>query len=100
MKSDKSEGYNPLNLLVIFTVLSTCGGMTVPKAFDIDWILGVGLGAMVAFFIFGVLLTYRDIAKGLSQHPIEASSSEMPGMKALDTKLEALCKHLGVNTQS
>ncbi|WP_153785187.1 hypothetical protein [Pseudomonas sp. EMN2] len=98
MKSSETEGYNPLSLLVLLTVLSTCGGMTLPKAFDIDWWLGVGLAAMVTVSIFGVLFFYREIAKGLSHTRKEAPSSEVPGVQGLNTKLDALCKHLGVDT--
>lgn len=58
---------NRLTLLVVYTVVTTVGCLIVPIAFALDLGLGIASLVIAAAFVFGVAMTYRDIAKDLSK---------------------------------
>jgi len=68
---------NRLTLLVVYTVVTTIGCLTVPTAFALDFGLGIASVGIAAVFVYGVAMTYRDIAKDLFRARQPSFSTEL-----------------------
>ncbi|AGZ38109.1 hypothetical protein QVM55_26640 [Pseudomonas monteilii] len=107
MKPEATPFNSPV-WLVFYSVLSTISVANVKTALDMEWWFGVGAMGFAAASFALVIVTCREIGKGLSSAQQRPSIVEdtaqaalsMPAVQALDTKLDALCKHLGVDTVS
>ncbi|WP_143502101.1 hypothetical protein [Pseudomonas sp. Irchel 3E13] len=95
----------PLNSpawLVFYSVLTTWSCANIPTAFAMEWWFGIGAVGFAAVAVALVIVSCRELGKGLSgthpRPPLVEDVSATPAVQALETKLDALCKHLGVNT--
>lgn len=110
MSKPNTTPFNTPAMLMVYTAGSTWGCLTVPKGYAIaGWTGAAAVLGCVSILIFCMILTYREVAKIQSKAQQRSASVEedtahsslaMPAVQALDMKVDALCKHLGVNTQS
>lgn len=110
MRITGSTPFNTPTMLIIYTAASTWGCLTVPTGYAVaGWAGATAVLALVSVFIFCTIVTSCEIAKALSQAQHRSTaveidttqdSSAIPAVQALDAKLDAICKHLGVKAAS
>lgn len=67
---------NRLALLVVYTVITTIDCLTIPMAFALNLGLGAASVGIAAAFVYGVALTYRNIARDLARARQPSFSTE------------------------